>query len=144
MKLHLESTQIYFELIISRSIDELHCSLIVHMNHIEPMFQDLPFFAPRRSQKTTINFVTFVTGVELTSWCFLRPLEGSAARTGTGALSGAGQSVRGRAHLARNDGKMSRSMQLINFAKRPGSLHLFCHSQIAVDVWKKSIYILFY
>ena len=29
--------------------------------------------APRRSQKTTINFVTFVTGVEPTSWCLLRP-----------------------------------------------------------------------
>ena len=31
------------------------------------------FFAPRRSQKTTINFVTFVTEVELTSWCLLQP-----------------------------------------------------------------------
>ena len=29
------------------------------------MFQDLPFIAPRRSQKTTINFVTFVTGVDM-------------------------------------------------------------------------------
>ena len=31
------------------------------------------FIAPIRSQKTTIIFFTFVTGVELTSWCLLRP-----------------------------------------------------------------------
>ena len=31
------------------------------------------FIAPKRSQKTTIIFFTFVTGVELTSWCLLRP-----------------------------------------------------------------------
>ena len=31
------------------------------------------FIEPRRSPKTTVNYVTFVTGVELTSWCLLRP-----------------------------------------------------------------------
>ena len=31
------------------------------------------FIAPRRSQKNAINFVTFITRVELTSWCLLRP-----------------------------------------------------------------------
>ena len=29
--------------------------------------------APKRSQKITINFSTFVTGVKHTSWCLLRP-----------------------------------------------------------------------
>ena len=29
--------------------------------------------APKRSQKITINFFTFVTGVKHTSWCLLRP-----------------------------------------------------------------------
>ena len=31
------------------------------------------FIAPTRSQKTTINFGTFVTGVKPTSWCLLGP-----------------------------------------------------------------------
>ena len=30
-----------FESLISNSFDELHCTPIVHMNHIEPMFQEL-------------------------------------------------------------------------------------------------------
>ena len=73
MKFHLKNWKINFESLISPSFDELYCSPIVHMNRMEPMFQDLTFFAPRWSQKFTINFVTFVTGVELTSWCLLRP-----------------------------------------------------------------------
>ena len=39
--------------------DELHCSQIVHMNQMKPMYQDLLFIAQRRSQKITINFCHF-------------------------------------------------------------------------------------
>ena len=31
------------------------------------------FIEPRRYKKSTINFFTFITGLELTSWCLLRP-----------------------------------------------------------------------
>ena len=34
----------YFESIIYLLFEELYCSTIVHMNHMEPMFQDLPNF----------------------------------------------------------------------------------------------------
>ena len=50
------------------NLDFLLCLMIyiaqkkILMNHMEPIFQDLAFFAPRRSQKFTINFVIFVTG----------------------------------------------------------------------------------
>ena len=50
----------------------LHCTPIVHKTHKKPFFQIYIFIAPRRSQKTTINVFTFVTGVEPTSWCLLR------------------------------------------------------------------------
>ena len=38
---------------------------IVHINHVKPIFQGLPFIAPWRSHRTTINFVTFITGWNL-------------------------------------------------------------------------------
>ena len=48
---------------VSPSFDKLLWSPLVHMNL---------FIAPKTSQKSTIIFFTFVTGVELTSWCLLR------------------------------------------------------------------------
>ena len=62
MKIYFKNWKTYFESLISPSFDELHYSTIVHMSHMEHMFQDLPFTALRRSQKTTINFFTFVPG----------------------------------------------------------------------------------
>ena len=63
MKIHLKNCKIYFELLISPSFDELHCSTIVHINHMEPMFQDLPFIAPRSSPKNLNKFFDFCHGV---------------------------------------------------------------------------------
>ena len=40
---------------------------------LEHMFHDLPFYCTKKVPKNTTNFVTFVTGLELTSWCMLRP-----------------------------------------------------------------------
>ena len=53
------------------SFDELHCSRIVHRNHMDPIFLDILFFiSPRWSKKTLF---TFVQRAEPTSWCLLRP-----------------------------------------------------------------------
>ena len=62
-----------FELLIFPSFDELHFSTKVHMNHMEDMFQDLSFYCTKKVTKKKIIFFTFVTGVELTSWCLLIP-----------------------------------------------------------------------
>ena len=53
MNFHLKRRTIYFESSISPLFDELHCSPIVHMNRMEPIFQDLLFFhqeGPKNSQ----------------------------------------------------------------------------------------------
>ena len=56
MKIHLKDGKNYFESLISPSFDELHCSTIVHMNHMEPMFQDLPFFVHQEGPKKPQSF----------------------------------------------------------------------------------------
>ena len=73
MKFDLKNGKNYFESLISLSFDELHCSKIVHMNHMEHMFQDLPFYCTKKVPKNHNHFFTFVTGVELASWCLLGP-----------------------------------------------------------------------
>ena len=73
MKFDQKNLKTYFESLIFPSFIELYCSPIVYINRMEPMFQELSFVAPKRSQKITMNLVTFVTGVEPTSWCLLRP-----------------------------------------------------------------------
>ena len=40
------------------------------------IFQDLPFSAPMRSQKTVSPLVPFIRGVRPTSWCLLGPWDG--------------------------------------------------------------------
>ena len=64
IKLHLKNGKIFVSSLISSSFYELHRSTIDHMNHLEPMFQDLPFYCTKKVPKTTFNFVTFVTGVD--------------------------------------------------------------------------------
>ena len=74
MKFDFKNGKSNFETLISPSVDELHCSTIVHMNHMEHMFQDLSFYCTKMvPKKNTINFFTFVTGVELTSCWLLIP-----------------------------------------------------------------------
>ena len=51
MKVDFKNGKNYFESLISPSIDELHCSTIVHMNHIEHMFKDLPFLLHQQGPK---------------------------------------------------------------------------------------------
>ena len=41
----------YFESLISPSFDVLHCSTIVHMNHMEHMFKNLPFLLLQEGPK---------------------------------------------------------------------------------------------
>ena len=43
MKFHLTSWKIYLKSLISPSFDELHCSPLVIMNPMEPMFQNFEF-----------------------------------------------------------------------------------------------------
>ena len=62
-----EKRKIHYETLISHLFDELHRSPTVHMNHMKPIFQDLPFYCTKKVPKTTINLVTCVTGVEPTS-----------------------------------------------------------------------------
>ena len=73
IKFDLNNWKSYFQSVTSPSFDKLYCSQLVYMNRMETMIQDLPFFAPRRPKKITINFLSFVTRVELTSWFLLRP-----------------------------------------------------------------------
>ena len=51
MKFDFKNGKTYFESLISPSFDELHCSTIVHMNHMEHMFQDLPFLLHQEGPK---------------------------------------------------------------------------------------------
>ena len=73
IKFDFKNGKTYFESLISPSFDELHCSTIVPMNHMELMFQDLSFYCTKKVPKNHKQFFTFVTGLELTSWCLLRP-----------------------------------------------------------------------
>ena len=59
MKFDFKNGKNYFELLMSPSFDELHCSTIVHMNHTEHMFEDLPFYCTKKFPKTTIIFFQF-------------------------------------------------------------------------------------
>ena len=62
MKIHLKNGKIYFA-----SSFPLHL-----MSHMEPMFQDLPCYWHKKVPKNHNQFFfTFVTGMELTSWCLL-------------------------------------------------------------------------
>ena len=67
MKFDLKNGTTYFQSLISPSFDELHFSTIVHMNHMEHMFQDLPFYCTKKVPKNHNNFFHFRHGVELTS-----------------------------------------------------------------------------
>ena len=73
MKFDLKNRKNYFESLISPSFDEVHCPTIVHMNHMEHMFQDLSFYCTKKVPKNHNHFFHFRHGVELTSWCLLRP-----------------------------------------------------------------------
>ena len=62
MKFHLKNWKTYFESLISPSFNELHCSTIVHMNHMEHMFQDLPFYCTKKVPKNYNHFFHFSHG----------------------------------------------------------------------------------
>ena len=64
MKLAFEKEKIYFELLISFSFDVLHCSTIVCMIHIEPMFQDFPFNCNKKVPKNLNQFCHFCHGAK--------------------------------------------------------------------------------
>ena len=74
MKFDFKNGKTYYESLISPSFDELHCSTLVHMNHMKHMFHDLPLLLHQEGPKTPQSFFfTFVMGVELTSWYLIRP-----------------------------------------------------------------------
>ena len=73
MKFHFKTRKTKLEWLISCLFDELHCSTIFYMICLVFIFQDILFIAPTSSQKSTIRFSTFVTGLKPTSWCLLRP-----------------------------------------------------------------------
>ena len=73
MKFHFKKGKIYFQSLISPSYHELHCPSIVHMSHMEPIFQDLHFYCTKKIPKNHNQFCHFVMGVKPTSWCLLRP-----------------------------------------------------------------------
>ena len=51
MKFDFKNGKTYFDSLISPPFDELHSSTIVHMNHMENMFQDLPFLLHQEGPK---------------------------------------------------------------------------------------------
>ena len=69
----LKEKKIIFLLLISKLVDDVHCSPICICSVWYLTFRIYVFIAPTRSQKTTMYFGTFVTGVKPTSWCLLRP-----------------------------------------------------------------------
>ena len=62
MKFDLKNGKTYFESLISPLFDELHFSTIVHMNHMEHMFQDLPFYCTKKVPKNHNQFFHFHHG----------------------------------------------------------------------------------
>ena len=76
-KLHrnfsLKNCKSNFEILVTPLFDEIHCSPINYVTTWNIWFRFYFFIAPRRSQKRIVNFVTFVPGEELNSWCLLRP-----------------------------------------------------------------------
>ena len=63
MKFDLKNGKTYFESVISPSFDELHCSTIVHMNHMKRLFQNLSFYCTKKVPKNRNNFFYFRHGV---------------------------------------------------------------------------------
>ena len=51
MKFDFKNGKTFFESLISPSFYDLHCFTIVHMNHTEHMFQDLPFYCTKNVPK---------------------------------------------------------------------------------------------
>ena len=62
MKFDFKKEKTYFESVISPSFDELHCSTIVHMSHMEHIFQDLPFYCTEKVPKNHNQFFHFRHG----------------------------------------------------------------------------------
>ena len=62
MKFYFKNGKTYFKLLIFPSFDELHCSTIVPMNHMEHMFQDLPFYCTKKVPKNHNQFFHFHHG----------------------------------------------------------------------------------
>ena len=62
MNFHLKMRKIDFESSIAPLFDELHCSQIVHMNRMEPIFQDLPFYCTKKVPKIHNKFCHFRHG----------------------------------------------------------------------------------
>ena len=62
MKFDFKNGKTYFESLTSPSFDELHCSTIVHMNHMEHMFQDLLFYGTKKVPKNHIQFFHSLPG----------------------------------------------------------------------------------
>ena len=56
MKFDFKNGKTYFELLFSPSFEELHCSTIAHMNHMEHMFQDLSFYCTKKVPKNHNHF----------------------------------------------------------------------------------------
>ena len=79
IKFHFKKRKIYFELLVCPSFDELHCSPIVHVDHMEPIFQDLPIDFTKKVQQNHSQFCHFCHGGGihfLQAWCLLRHLRG--------------------------------------------------------------------
>ena len=87
MKFHLKNCKNIFEKFIFRLFYEVHCWPIFLLIRLVFFFQDLIFYCTKKVPKTTINFVTVVTGSELTSWCLLRPWFNRWNATRTGKLT---------------------------------------------------------
>ena len=56
MKFDFKNGKIYFESLIPPSFDELHCSTMVHMNRMEHMFQDIPFYCTKKVPRNHNQF----------------------------------------------------------------------------------------
>ena len=54
-----------FQSLSSLSFHELHCSPTVHKNHLEPVFQDIPFYCTKKVPKNQNQFCNFCHGDEI-------------------------------------------------------------------------------
>ena len=62
MKFDFKNGKTNFESLFSSSFDELHCSTIVHINHMKHMFQDLSFYCTKKVPKKHNQFFHFCRG----------------------------------------------------------------------------------
>ena len=56
-KFNFKKRKISFKSLISPSFDQLYCSPIVHINHIEPIFQGPPFYCTKKVPRNPLPAV---------------------------------------------------------------------------------------